>query len=61
LNECRRMYGVPKATIRRLAMKNWCVNGVNALGRQATFSRGTEQILAEHIIMLEEHFLWAEH
>jgi uncharacterized protein (DUF779 family) len=22
LNECRRMYGVPKATIRRLAMKN---------------------------------------
>jgi hypothetical protein len=39
LNECSRVYEVPKATTRRRAMKkNWHVNGVNALGRQATFS-----------------------
>jgi hypothetical protein len=58
LNECRRVYGVPKATIRRLFMKkNWYVNGGKALGGQATFSRDMEQILADHIIMLEENFL----
>jgi hypothetical protein len=62
LIECSRVYGVPKATITRNAMKtNWYVNGVRALGRQAMFSGNTEQILVDHIIMLEERFLWAEH
>jgi hypothetical protein len=38
-NECSRVYEVPKATTRRRAMKkNWHVNGVNSLGRQATSS-----------------------
>jgi hypothetical protein len=36
LNECSRMYGVPKATVRRHAMKHmWYVHGVKSLGRQA--------------------------
>jgi hypothetical protein len=57
LNECSKVYGVPKATIRRHAMKrSWYVNGVKALGRQATFSGDTEQILADHINMLDERF-----
>jgi hypothetical protein len=51
------MYGAPKATIRRHAMKkNWYVNGVKALGRQATCSGDMEEILADHIIMLEHRF-----
>jgi hypothetical protein len=58
LNECSRVYGVPKATIRRHAMKKKCyVNNMMALGRQATFSGDMEQILADHIIILEENFL----
>jgi hypothetical protein len=63
LNECSRVYGVPRATIRWHAMKNWYVNGVKALGRRATFFGDTEEILADHIIMLEECFggLEAEH
>jgi tRNA-dihydrouridine synthase len=57
LNECSRVYGVPKATIRRHAMKQiWCVNGVKAQGRQATFFGDVEDILTDHIIMLEECF-----
>jgi hypothetical protein len=36
--------------------KNWYVNGVKALGRQATFFGDMEEILADHIIMLEECF-----
>jgi hypothetical protein len=33
LNECSRVYGVRKATIRRLAMKkNWYVNSVKVQG-----------------------------
>jgi hypothetical protein len=52
LNECSRVYGVPRATVRRLGMKKyWYVNGVKALGRQAAFSGDMEQILADHIIM----------
>jgi hypothetical protein len=51
------VYGVPKATIRRHAMKqNWYVNGVKALGEQATFFGGMEEILYDHIIMLEEYW-----
>jgi hypothetical protein len=58
LNECSRVYGVPKATIRRHDMKkNWYVNGVEALGRQTTFFGDIVGILADHIIMLEECFL----
>jgi hypothetical protein len=57
MNECSRVYGVPKATISRHAVKkNWYVNGVKVVGRQATFIGNMEQILADHIIMLEEHF-----
>jgi hypothetical protein len=36
--------------------KNWYVNGVNALGKQATFFGDMEVILDDHIIMLEEYF-----
>jgi hypothetical protein len=60
LNECSREYGVPKATVRRHAMKQiWYVNGVKALGRQTTFLGDKEETLADHIIMLEECFLGA--
>jgi hypothetical protein len=51
------MSGVPKATIRRHAMKkNSYVNGVKAVGRQAPFSRDIAKILADHNIMLESAF-----
>jgi hypothetical protein len=57
-NECSRVYRVPRATIRRLAMKkNWYVNGLQALERQARFFEDMEEILADHIIMLEALFL----
>jgi hypothetical protein len=53
LNECSRVYGVPKATIRKHAMKQiWYVNIVKALGRQAAVFGDMEEILADHIIML---------
>jgi hypothetical protein len=36
LNDCSRVYGVPKATKSRLAVKkNWYVNGVKALGSRS--------------------------
>jgi hypothetical protein len=38
-------------------MKNWYVNGVKALGSEAACSGDVDQILADHIIMLEESFL----
>jgi hypothetical protein len=57
LNDCSRVYGGRNATIRRRAMEQiWCVNGVKALGRQATFFGDVEEILGDHIIMLEECF-----
>jgi hypothetical protein len=57
LSECSRVYEVPKAKIRRHAMKQiWYVNGVKVPGRQATFFGDMEEILADHIIMLEECF-----
>jgi hypothetical protein len=37
LNECSRVYGVPIATLRTNVIKNWHVNGVKALGREATY------------------------
>jgi hypothetical protein len=58
------VYGVYKAKTRRHALKkNWYVNGVKALGRQAMFFGDMEEILADHIIMLEECFggAWDEH
>jgi hypothetical protein len=65
LNECSSVYRVPKATVRRHSMMQiWYVNGVKALGRQATFFGGMDKILADYIIMLEECFFggaWAEH
>lgn len=57
LNECTRVYGIPKATIRRHAMeKNLYANNTKALGRTATFSVEMEKVLADHILMLEECF-----
>jgi hypothetical protein len=56
LSECSWVYGVPRAAIRRHVLKNWYVNSVKALGRQAAFSGDMEQTLADHIIMLEERF-----
>jgi hypothetical protein len=51
LKVCSRVYGAPKATVRRHDMKkNWYVNAVRALGRQAAFYGDTEEILADHII-----------
>jgi hypothetical protein len=34
----------------------WYVNGVKSLGRQSTFFGDVEEILADHIIMVEECF-----
>jgi hypothetical protein len=57
LNECSGVYGVPKATIMRHAMKKNCyINGVKSLGGQGSFFRVVEEILADHITMLEECF-----
>jgi hypothetical protein len=57
LNESSRVYGLPKATVRAHIMKKiWYVNCVKALGRQATFFGDKKEILADHIIILEEYF-----
>ena len=57
LNECSRIYHVPKATIKRHAdKKNVIRNEVKALGKQPTFSVHMEKILTEHILKLEECF-----
>lgn len=57
LNECSRVYGVPKATIKRHSdKKNSIVNEFKALGRQPTFSPDMEKILCEHILKFEETF-----
>jgi hypothetical protein len=56
-NECSRVYEIPKASKRRLAVMNLYVNGVKALGRQAALSGDMEQILSDHIIILEKRFL----
>ena len=57
LNECSRVYGVPKATIKRHAnRKNSVRNQVKALGRPPIFSTDMERIISEHILHLEECF-----
>lgn len=57
LNECSRIYGVPKATIKRHAdRKNSVMNEVKALGRRATFSSEMEKVFTEHIMQLGEFF-----
>jgi hypothetical protein len=46
LNECGRVYGFPKAAVRRLTMKKTLyANGVNA-----TFFVAMEEIQADHIV-----------
>jgi hypothetical protein len=52
------MYGVPETTYKRrhIMKKPRYVNAVNAPWRNATFSDDIERILADRIIMLEEHF-----
>lgn len=58
LNECSRVYGVPKATIKRHAdSKNAFSNTVKCFGRQATFSAEMEKVLVDHILLFEERFL----
>lgn len=57
LNKCSRVYGVPKATIKRHAdNKNSFINERKALGRQPTFTKEMENILCEHILKFEEAF-----
>lgn len=57
LNECARVYDVPKATIKRHAdNKNTFSNTVKSFGRQATFSVEMEKVIAEHILLFEERF-----
>lgn len=57
LNECSRIYNVPKATIKRHAdRKNATANEMKVLGRQSTFTKDMETILANHILQLEECF-----
>lgn len=57
LNECARVYGVPKATIKRHAdRKNRFSNVVKSFGRQATFTEEMEKVLSEHILLFEERF-----
>jgi hypothetical protein len=52
LNECSRVYGVPKATIRWHTMKKiWYVSGVKALGRQATFFGDMEEIVHMMLVL----------
>lgn len=55
LNECARVYGVPKATIKRHAdSKNAYANEVKSFGRRATFSKDMEDELASYILRFEE-------
>ena len=57
LNECSRVYGVPKAIIKRYAdEKNFVSNNVKAFGRPPIFSPHMEKIISEHILHLEECF-----
>ena len=58
LNECARVYIVPKATVRRHADgMNIFSNPVKSFGRQATFTVEMEKVLTEHILLFEEIFL----
>ena len=56
LNECTRVYGVPKATIRRYADENTVPNNVKTKGRPPVFCKDMERIISEHILHLEECF-----
>lgn len=57
LNECSRIYHVPKATIKRHAdRKNATANEMKAFGRQPTFTKDMETILTNHILQFEECF-----
>lgn len=57
LNECARIYGVPKATIKRHADgKNTFSNEVKLFGRQSTFTTEMEKIVADHLLLFEERF-----
>lgn len=55
LNESSRVYGVPKATIKRYA-DNTDPDNIKTLGRPAIFCNDMERILSEHILHLEECF-----
>lgn len=57
LNECSRVYGVPKATIKaHVDKKNLICNNVKSMGRPPVFSADMEKIISEHILHLEECF-----
>ena len=57
LNECSRVYGVPKATIKRHAdSKNTFSNSVKCFGRQGIFTAEMEKVIADQILLFEERF-----
>lgn len=56
-NECTRVYGVPKATIKKHAdSKNTFSNSIKCFGRQATFSVEMGKVLSNHILLFEGNF-----
>lgn len=57
LNECGRIYGVPKGTIKRHADgKNSVANEIKLLGRQPTFDHEMQEVLRNHLLMFEQMF-----
>ncbi|XP_026814282.1 uncharacterized protein LOC113554578 [Rhopalosiphum maidis] len=57
LNQCQRVYGVPKATIKRHSdNKNIFVNGQKKFGTPTTFNIDMEKELVSHILALDSLF-----
>ncbi|XP_026819139.1 uncharacterized protein LOC113557788 [Rhopalosiphum maidis] len=57
LNQCQRVYGVPKATIKRHSdNKNIFVNGQKKFGTPTTFKIDMEKELVSHILALDSLF-----
>lgn len=57
LNECSRIFSVPKATIKRHADgKNVNANDLKVLGRLPTFTSEMEEMLKNHLLKFEETF-----
>lgn len=57
LNECARIYSVPKATIKRHADgKNSTANAIKLMGMQPTFNAEMENIIKDHLLKFEQTF-----
>lgn len=57
LNECNRVYGIPKATLKRHTdQKNYYVNERKYLGKLPVFSEEMETLLSDNILTFEESF-----